>query len=163
MKMKQVKLPNGNYIVDTGLPQRGVKPAGMELHTHMLKRLFEAAEDDEKMRNGVVRRLSQMLVNTILDMAKRDEALENIVRLIDKELGKDAAAMSFGERASAEGEIWLDIGVREFMEYMDQYFAISHRLAIGSFGTAPESGITEEPEPEEDAEMHEVWKEIDDE
>ena len=165
MRFQKVKLPNGNIIVDTGLPQRGLKPAGLELHTHMIKRLFEAAEDDEKMRNGVVRRLARMLVNTILDMAKRDEALREIVRHIDEEL-PEAAAMSFGERAEAEGEIWLDIGVREMTEYLDQAFGISHRLAIGTFGTAADDdeGVhLEEAEPEEDTEMHEEWKETIDE
>ncbi|OEU74560.1 MAG: hypothetical protein BA864_14400 [Desulfuromonadales bacterium C00003093] len=131
----------------------------------MIKRLFEAAEDDEKMRNGVVRRLARMLVNTILDMAKRDEALREIVRYIDEEL-PEAAAMSFHERAEAEGEIWLDIGVRLMTEYLDQAFGISHRLAIGTFGTAADDDggeHLEEPEPEEDTEMHEEWKEAIDE
>ena len=159
MRFNKVKVGD-NTIVDTGLPQRGIKPAGLELHTYMIKRLFEAAEDDEKMRNGVVRRLAQMLVNTILDMAARDAALENIHRLIDEEL-PDAAAMSFGERATAEGEIWLDIAVREMTEYLDQAFAISHRLAVGTFGGAVEEAGTypEERELEEGTEMHEEWRE----
>ena len=164
MRFKKVNLPDGNVIVDTGLPQRGLKPAGLELHTYMLKRLFEAAEDDEKMRNGVVRRLSRMLVNTIMDMGKRDEALENIVRLIDEELGEAAGAMSFGERATEEGEIWLDIGVREMMEYLDQSFAISHKLGVGTFGgAAEECEYPQEVELAEGTEMHEEWKEAMDE
>ena len=163
MRFRKVEV-DGNIIVDTGLPQRGLKPAGLELHTYMIKRLFEAAEDDEKMRNGVVRRLARMLVNTILDMAKRDEALENIDRLIDEEL-PEAAAMNFGERASAEGEIWLDIGVREMVEYLDQAFAISHKLGVGTFGGAVEETCTypEEPELDEGTEMHEEWKGVMDE
>ncbi len=105
-----------------------------------------------------------MLVNTIMDMGKRDEALENIMRLIDEELGEAAGAMSFGERATEEGEIWLDIGVREMMEYLDQSFAISHKLGVGTFGgAAEECEYPQEVELAEGTEMHEEWKEAIDE
>ncbi len=154
MRFKQVKVGD-NTIVDTGLPQRGIKPAGLELHTHMIKRLFEIAEDPENMRNGVVRRLSRALINTIMDMAKRDEALENIDRLIDEE--------SEGTRMSAEdeGEVWFDIAIREVTEYLDQAFAISHRLAVGRFSgdSGTEGEYPEEPELEEGTELHEEWQE----
>ena len=157
MRFKQVKVGD-NTIVDTGLPQRGIKPAGLELHTHMMKRLFEIAEHPENMGNGSVRRLSRALINSIMDMAKRDEALDNIYRLIDEELPGE---MSFTERARDEGEIWFDIAIREMTEYLDQAFAISHRLAVGRFSgnLRTETEHPEEPELDEGTELHEVWME----
>ena len=157
MRFKQVKVGD-NTIVDTGLPQRGIKPAGLELHTHMIKRLFEIAEHPENMGNGSVRRLSRALINSIMDMAKRDEALDNIYRLIDEELPGE---MSFTERARDEGEIWFDIAIREMTEYLDQAFAISHRLAVGRFSgdSGTEGEYPEEPELEEGTELHEEWQE----
>jgi len=165
MRFKKVKLPDGNIIVDTGLPQRGIKPAGLEMHTHMLKTLYAAVkEDPHNMENGVVRGLCKILVNTILDMAKRDEALENIHRLIEEELDGNGASLSFGERTRVESDIWMEIGVREMTEYLDQAFGVSHRLAIGTFGNAPEDKLVEPkpPEPKPDLEMHEEWMETED-
>ena len=160
MRFTKVKLPNGNVIIDTGLPQRAIKPAGLEMHTHMLKQLFNAVEDDEKVKNGAVKRMSKFLVNTIFDMAKRDEALENIDRMIKDALGEDeGASLSFPERMRIESDIWMEIAVREMSEYLDQVFGVTHRLAIGTFGTAPETSHIEEPEPQPVTDIHEEWKE----
>lgn len=160
MRFKKVKLPDGNVIIDTGLPQRGLKPAGLDLHTHMLKQLFDVATHDENMENGTVKRLSKFLINTILDMSKRDEALENIDRYLAKEIDDAEHPLSFSERQKAESEIWLDLAVKEFVEGLDAYFGVSHRLAIGTFGTAaPPSEYMEEPQPDFEANLEEEWKE----
>ncbi len=156
MRFKQVQVDD-NTIVDTGLPQRGIKPAGLDLHTHMIKRLFEIAESPENMKNGSVSRLSRALINTIMDMAKRDEALDNVDRLINEELG-DTSSWDSGALSEGEGEIWFDIAIREMAEYLDQAFAISHRLAVGRF-SADEGEYPEEPEIEEGTELNEEWQE----
>lgn len=157
MRFTKVFLPDGNTIIDTGLPQRAIKPAGLELHTHMIKQLYNAAEDNIKVENGAVRRMCKFLVNTILDMSKRDEARENIDRLIEEALGDDnGASLNFADRTRIETEIWLDIGVQEMMEYLDQVFAVSHRVGIGTFGIAPQ---LEKPQPSTDTDIHEEWKE----
>ena len=162
MRFEKVKLPDGNVIIDTRLPQRGLKPAGLEMHTHMLKTLFSALEKPENMENGVVKMMSVFIANTILDMAKRDETLENIERIIKEEMGEDGGALlNFNERMRIESGIWMEIATREMIEYLDQAFGISHRLAIGTFGGAPEtdSEYPEEPELAEGTEIHEEWKE----
>lgn len=160
MRFKKVKLPNGNTIIDTGLPQRAMKPAGLEMHTHMLKQLFNSIGDNQKMRDGSIKRTCNFLINTIFDMAKRDEAIENIHMRVADVLGDDGgASLNFGERMMIESEVWLDIAVKVFVEYLDQVFAVTHRLAIGTFGNASDTPYMEEPELEPAADINEEWKE----
>lgn len=159
MRFKKVKLPDGNVIVDTGLPQRGIKPVGLNMQVTILIALVSAAAVAQNMENGVVLSLSKALVNSIFDMSKRDEALENIHRLIEEEVG-DAGSMSFGERTRKESDIWMEIGIREMTEHMDGAFGISHRLAIGTFGTGDTGAADEVEEPQPDAGIGEEWKDV---
>lgn len=158
MRFKKVSLPDGNVIVDTGLPQRGIKPVGLNMQVTILVALVSAAAVAQNMENGVVLSLSKALVNAIFDMSKRDEALENIHRLIDAEVG-DGSSMSFSERTRKESDIWMEIGIREMVEHMDGSFGISHRLAIGTFGTGLPAPVVEE-EPVPDVGIGEVWRDV---
>jgi hypothetical protein len=58
-----------------------------------------------------------------------------------------------------ESDIWMEIAVREMTEYLDQVFGVTHRLAIGTFGTAPEMSYPEETELQPATDIHEEWKE----
>ena len=145
MRLKKVTLKNGNVIIDTGLPQRGLKPAALNMHTDMLNKLYDIASHDEKLADGTVSRLSRMLVNTIFDMARRDEALQAIAKCINEEVVDPG--LNREERNRAEGDVWLDLGVREFIEALDAYMGVSHRLAIGTFGSAGGECLPE-PKPE---------------
>ena len=162
MRFKKVSLPDGNVIVDTGLPQRGIKPVGLNMQVSILLAVVSsAAVGPQNMENGVVLSLSKALVNSIFDMSKRDEALENIHRLIDAEIG-DGSSLSFSERTRLESDIWMEIGVREMTEHMDGSFGISHRLAIGTFGTGVSEVVAEDEEPPSDAGIGEEWKDVED-
>jgi hypothetical protein len=159
MRFKKVKLPDGNVIVDTGLPQRGIKPVGLNMLVSTHLALISAVAVAQNMENGVVLSLSKALVNSIFDMSKRDEALENIHRLIDEEIGEDSS-LSFSERTRKESDIWMEIGIRETVEHMDSAFGISHRLAIGTFGTGVTGAMDEVEEPLPDAGIGEEWKDM---
>lgn len=161
MRFTKVKLPDGNVIIDTGLPQKGIKPVGLNLLTDAMRMLLAAVAVPGNMENGVVRSLSKCLINMIFDMSKRDEALENVHRIIEEELGEDGgASLDFDERTRIESDIWMEIAVREVTEHMDGAFGISHRLAIGTFGTAPaECAMGKEEEPPEDV-MGGEWREM---
>lgn len=160
MRFKKVTLPDGNVIVDTGLPQRGIKPVGLNMQVSILVAVVSAAAvGPQNMENGVVLSLSKALVNAIFDMSKRDEALENIHRLIDEEVGA-GGSMSFTERTRRESDIWMEIGIREMTEHMDGAFGISHRLAIGTFGTGETGAVDEAEEPQPDAGIGEEWKDV---
>lgn len=161
MRFKKVTLPDGNVIVDTGLPQRGIKPVGLNMQVSILIALVSAAAVAQNMENGVVLSLSKALVNSIFDMSKRDEALENIHRLIEEEVG-EGGSISFSERTRKESDIWMEIGIREMTEHMDGAFGISHRLAIGTFGTGETGAADEADEPPPDAGIGEEWKDVED-
>ena len=161
MRYKKVELPDGNVIVDTGLPQRGIKPVGLNMLVSAYLALISAAAVAQNMENGVVRTLSKALVNSIFDMSKRDEALDNIHRMIEEEVG-DGSSMSFSERTRTESDIWMEIGIREMTEHMDGAFGISHRLAIGTFGTGATGVVDEVEEPLPDAGVGEEWKDVED-
>lgn len=161
MRFKKVKLPDGNVIVDTGLPQRGIKPVGLNMLVSAYLALISSLAVAQNMENGVVLSLSKALVNSIFDMAKRDEALENIHHLIEVEVG-DGDSMSFSERTRTVSDIWMEIGIREMAEHMDASFGISHRLAIGTFGTGLTAEVEEEEEPHGDAGIEEEWKDVED-
>lgn len=161
MRFKKVPLSDGNVIVDTGLPQRGIKPVGLNMQVSILIALVSAASVAQNMENGVVLSLSKALVNSIFDMSKRDEALDNIHRFIDEEVGEDHS-MSFSEYTRKVSDIWMEIGIREMTEHMDGAFGISHRLAIGTFGTGVTGAGDEVEEPLPDAGIGEEWKDVED-
>jgi len=164
VRFTKVRLPDGNVIIDTGLPQKGIKPVGLNLLVDLIRTLFAAMAVEGNMENGIVRSMSKGLVNMIFDMSKRDEALENINRLINEELGDDGgASLDFTERTRIESDIWMEIALREMAEHMDGAFGISHRLAIGTFGTASTEADEEGDENELPAEagVGEEWRDVD--
>lgn len=162
MRFKKVKLPDGNVIVDTGLPQRGIKPIGLNMLVSAYLAVISSLALEVNMENGVVLSQSKALVNSIFDMAKRDEALENIHRIIDEEVC-DGGSMSLKERTRKESDIWMEIGIREMIEHMDGAFGISHRLAIGTFGTGmPDLVEDADEEASPDAAVGEEWKDVED-
>ena len=167
MRFTKVKLPDGNIIIDTGLPQKSIKPVGLNLLVDLIRMLFTAMAHEPNLHNGVVLAMSEGLVDTIFDISKRDEALDSIAQLMKEELGKDGgASLDEKERMRIETRIWKRVALQATSEHMDGAFGISHRLAIGTFGTVPpldESPLDESPSGElpPDGGIGEEWKEVD--
>jgi hypothetical protein len=147
MRFKKIELPDGNVIIDTGLPQRNIKPKNFE--------------------NGTVRNLSKGLVSMIFDMSKRDAVRAGIYVEIEETMGADGgASLDHAERSRTESEIWFERALEGVAEHIDSAFGITHRLAIGTFGTASDEG--ELPGGDEvegsldtDAGMEGEWKDVD--
>lgn len=162
MRFTRVKLPNGNTIIDTGLPQRNIKPAGLNHLIHMSETLFTAVSIVANQTNGVIVQMSDDLVNAIYDMSMRDEALEHIHQALDEALGEDGgASLDSDERMRTESRIWSANAQRVVAEHMDTAFGVTHRLAIGTFGTADTGAMGDGEEPPADAELGEEWKSVD--
>lgn len=169
MRFKRVTLPDGNVIIDTGLPQRNIKPVGLNDLLQMKQTLYTAVADKDgrNFENRTIYNLSKGLVASIYDMSKRDAVREDIYAEIAEALGEDGgASMDAPGRNRIEGEIWLERAIEGLTEHIDSAFGITHRLAIGTFGTASDEEELPEADAVEgsmdvDAGMEGEWKDVD--
>lgn len=155
MRFKKIPIDgdSGRYIIDTGLPQKSIKPIGLNLLADIIRGIFTAMADVQNLRNGVVLAMCEGLVNVLFDMSKRDEVLELVATAKTEELGEDGgASLDHAERTAIITSIWIRYALRGATEHMDEAFAISHRTSIGTFGG------TDEPDDADDADMHEEWR-----
>lgn len=168
MRFKRVTLPDGNVIIDTGLPQRNIKPAGLNDLMQMKQTLYTAAATSENFENRTILNLSKGLVANIYDMSKRDAVREGIYAEIEDAFGDDGgASLDQAARTRIESEIWFERAIEGTTEHVDSAFGITHRLAIGTFGTASDAD-DELPDADEvegsldtDAGMEGEWKDAD--
>ncbi len=138
MRIKKVRLPDGNVIADTGLPQSAIKPQYLELHREQLREITTALSDPVNMNNGVVYNMIRFMFSTMLDIGRREYVLATLQEDVDAkidELEQDGA-IDYVTRIEAMSEIALDC-VPHFTDYLDTTYAVSHRVAIGLTGSAP--------------------------
>lgn len=160
MRIKKVRLPDGNVIADTGLPQRAIKPQYLERHLGQMQALTEALKDPLSMKNGVVYNMVRVMFFSMLDIGRREFALNTLQEQVDakiEELELDGA-LDYASRIEAKSEIALECLIY-FTDYLDTTYAVSHRVAIGLTGSAPNDDDMdyEIPTFEDDEVMEGKW------
>jgi len=164
MRIKKVRLPDGNVIADTGLPQRALKPQYLERHLGQMQALTDVLKDPASMKNGVVYNLVLVMFYSMLDIGRREFALDELDLRVDariKELGADGS-LDYATRIEAKSEIALAC-LPMFTDYLDTAYAVSHRIAIGLTGSAPDDDQMdyEIPTFADDEVMEGKWVETD--
>lgn len=123
----------GQKIIDTGLPQRSIKPIWLELHKEMRLRVAEAVKETKPDDRKVVR-LIKVDISAILDEDLRKELKEKISTALAQEIeeakNNNGGTLTDREKAEIEEEVYLDY-YDSLTDYVDKAFGVSHRLAIG--------------------------------
>jgi|LGOV01.1.fsa_nt_gb hypothetical protein len=148
MGRRKIKMRDGSVLVDTGLPQRSIKPLYLEMHMEQLKTYFHTLTDPANFANGVIKMMGLFFTNTILDTGTRERTIGEIEAEIKKRIGDDND-LDFPARMRIESEITMEISVRNMTDYLDQAFGVSHRLAIGITGDAPDDDMLDYTPPAE--------------
>lgn len=65
MGRRKIKMRDGSVLVDTGLPQRSIKPLYLEMHMEQLKTYFHTLTDPANFSNGVIKMMGLFFTNTI--------------------------------------------------------------------------------------------------
>lgn len=159
MRFKKIRLPDGNVIADTGLPQMQTKPIYLELHVRQRATLIEALRTEGCMENGMVYYICLDMIYSMLDMGRRAAALEELDKLTAerlKEAGEDS--LDYGARMLIKSETAHEI-TQLFTDYMDLTFGVSHHIAIGLSGSAPDDDKLEYDTPkfDDDETMDGKW------
>jgi hypothetical protein len=123
----------GEKIIDTGLPQRAIKPIWLELHKEMRLRVAEAVKETSPEARKVVR-LIRVDISAVLDEDLRKELKANIAEALEAEIKaakeNNGGTLSDSEIAKIEEDVYLDY-YDSVTDYVDKAFGVSHRLAIG--------------------------------
>ena len=138
MRFKKIRLPDNSVIADTGLPQMQTKPIYLELHVRQRATLIEALRTEGCMENGMVYYICLDMIYSMLDMGRRAAALDDLTKLTAEriaEAGEDS--LDYGARMLIKSETAHEI-TQLFTDYMDLTFGVSHHIAIGLSGSAPD-------------------------
>lgn len=141
MRSKKVRLSDGRTIADTGLPQMQTKPIYLELHVRQRATLVEALRTEGCMENGMVYYICLEMLYSMLDMGRRQAALEDLDKLTKERIeaaGSDT--LDYGSRMAIKSETAHEI-TQLFTDYMDMTFGVSHHIAIGLSGSAPNDDL----------------------
>lgn len=121
-----VTLGNGKRVIDTGLPQRQIKPIWIEMHKELNLKIMEAILNSNP-TSGRVRKAIGFSISQILD----DEVRDRIKTKIEQDLKeKVKPEMDKDEKADATENVYIE-AVEGISDYLDTAFGISHRIAIG--------------------------------
>jgi len=164
MKFKKIRLPDGNVIADTGLPQMQTKPIYLELHVRQRATLIEALRIEGSMESGLIYNICMDMFYSMLDMGRREAALEELDKLTEerlKEAGEES--LDYGARMLIKSETAHEV-TQLFTDYMDLTFGVSHHIAIGLSGSAPDDDKLdyETPKFDDDETMDGKWVEEED-
>ena len=147
MRFKKIRLNDGSTIADTGLPQMQTKPIYLELHVRQRATLIEALRTEGCMENGMVYHICLDMLYSMLDMGRRQAALEELTKLTEERI-KDAGedSLDYGSMMRIKSETAHET-TQLFTDYMDLTFGVSHHIAIGLSGSAPDDDKMEYETP----------------
>lgn len=120
-------LPDGKRIIDTGLPQRQIKPIWLELHKEMNQKLMDAIRTCAP-SDGTVVRMIQFSISLILDQDIRKDINERAKQLIQEKTSN--TELSHSEKMQIIEGIYIELNA-DVTDYIDTAFGVSHRIAIG--------------------------------
>lgn len=120
--MPKTIIQDGKRLIDTGLPQRQIKPIWLEMHKEMNMKIMDAIlnNDPIRVKNAIRFSISMILDDEVRDQVKADinKKMANI-----KETSNEA-------RLKEIETIYIE-AMESVSDYLDQAFGISHRIAIG--------------------------------
>lgn len=147
MRFTKLRLPDGSVIADTGLPQMQTKPIYLELHVRQRATLIEALRTEGCMENGVVYNICLDMFYSMLDMGRRAAAIKELDKLTaDRIADAGEDSLDYGSRMVIKSETAHEI-TQLFTDYMDMTFGVSHHIAIGLSGSAPDDDKLEYETP----------------
>lgn len=150
MRFKKIRLNDGSTIADTGLPQMQTKPIYLELHVRQRATLIEALRTEGCMENGMVYHICLDMLYSMLDMGRRAAALDELEKMTQERI-KDAGedSLDYGSMMRIKSETAHE-ATQLFTDYMDLTFGVSHHIAIGLSGSAPDDDKMEYETPTSD-------------
>ena len=143
MRFRKIRLNDGSMIADTGLPQMQTKPIYLELHVQQRAALVDALRKDGCMENGTVYYICLDMIYSMLDMGRRKAALEQLDNLIAERIeAQGGDSLDYATTMRIKSETAHEV-TQLFTDYMDMTFGVSHHLAIGLSGSAPNDDLQE--------------------
>ena len=124
---KLITTSDGKQIIDTGLPQKHIKPIWLEMHRDMNLKIMDAIVNKENLTSGVTKRMIQFSISMVLDEDVRKLIVEKRDKLIKERITSD---LSNVDKARIEEEIYFEL-MADVTDYVDKAFGVSHRIAVG--------------------------------
>ena len=165
MRFKRIRLNDGSTIADTGLPQMQTKPIYLELHVRQRASLIDALKEEGSMENGTVFYICLDMLYSMLDMGRRAAALEELDTMTaDRIEAAGTDSLDYGAMMRLKSEVAHEC-TQLFTDYMDLTFGVSHHIAIGLSGSAPDDDKMEYEIPtfDDNEEMDGKWIEAEEE
>jgi len=126
---KLIVTGDGKRLIDTGLPQRQIKPLWLEMHKEMNLKIIDAIINTESSTGRSVKTIKavKFCIANILDDDLRTKLKAKIKQELEE---KTSGATSMEDKLSIMEDVYLD-AFECVTDYIDQAFGISHRIAIG--------------------------------